>query len=119
MQTPELKKHILPVITGAIVCSVMVAFLTTTMAYIEFNYAGWTRSPHSLPAIAELFRTVYLAGWALPALTILCSIYLVRKLQNKTVNASIVVLLAIAHLGWFFFTMLAFYLTNQTFVGIK
>lgn len=111
-------KHIWPLIAGAIVCSTMVALITTSMAYVEFNHAGWTRSPHSLPAIAEAFRAVYFAGWLLPILSALVgTLFVTKRLTNRTTIASVVAILAVGHLAWFFLALLALYLTNQTFVG--
>ncbi len=114
----ESLEHCWPLLAGAIVCSAMVALTTTSMAYIEFNHAGWTRSPHTLPAIAEAFRSVYLAGWILPILSALVgTVFAIKKVTSRTAIASAVALLAVGHLAWFLFTLLALYLTNQTLVG--
>jgi hypothetical protein len=100
-----------------VVCSVLTALTTIAIARIEFQSAEWTRSPHTLPALAETFRAVYPYAWLLPFSTAVCTGFvLIRK---KTISLAIAIgsVLFLVHVAWFFFALLAFYLINQRFIG--
>jgi hypothetical protein len=114
----ESRKWTLPIVVGAVLCSVMLALVTVSVGHIEYHQAKWTHFPRSLPALAGFYREVYWAGWLLPVMTALIGfVVTTRKLVNVTVIACCISALAVAHVGWFLFFLLALYLTNQTFVA--
>jgi len=112
---------VLPIIISAVVCSFLLAFVTTRVAYQEFHWAAWTssRSPyaHYIPALAEYYRHIYSVGWLLPIVTTLIGfLVLVKKLTSPMIIACWVGVLAVVHLGWFLLSLLVLYLINQTFI---
>lgn len=109
---------VLPAIVGAVLCSAAIALVTTGVGHLEFHCAKWTRSPFSLPAIAEVFKAVYPVGWLLPITTAIVGVLLAtRKLTSAVAIAFWISVLAVAHVVWFLFALLSIYLTNQTFVA--
>lgn len=110
---------VLALVIGAVICSVMIAYVTVGVAYLEFHHAMWTRvrDPSWLPFFTAYFRKVYWVGWLLPVLTALAGgLVFSRKLASPLAVACLGSVVAIAHVGWFLFWILALYLVNQSFV---
>lgn len=113
----ESRNWILPIVVGAVLCSVAVALTTTSVGHLEFHQAKWTHSPRSLPAIAEAFKAVYPVGWLLPLATAVVGVFVsAKKLTNAVAVASWSSFLAVAHVVWLLFAFLSIYLTNQSFI---
>ncbi len=114
----ESRNWIWPIVIGITVCSVVIVFVSTGVAHLEYHYAKWTHAAHHLPLIAETFKTNYLVGWLLPTLcAFVGALVLTKKLTNVMVIACWASALAVAHVTWIMFTLLALYLTNQSFVA--
>ncbi len=110
---------VLPVVIGAVICSIMVAFVTVSVSFIEFHWAAWTRyrSDFSVPALVQIYRETYWAGCLLPIVTALAGYHVAnRKTDKPKAIAWWASIIAIANLGWFLFWLLVLYLANQAFV---
>jgi hypothetical protein len=118
MQIPENRNWIIPIVIGAVICSVMIACVTILVAELEFHSAVWTFQNIRSPWITNLYRSFYWAGLSLPILTGLVGfLSIVRKHLGKTSVAWCASVLAVMHLGWLLFCILAIYLANQNFVA--
>ena len=111
-------KWILPVATGALICSGTVAAITWGISVSNFHYAKWTTENISLPYYATLFKAIYNYAWILPLLTALLGILIIaKKITKGTTMACGITALVVIHVWWFFFWLLAIYLSNQSFHG--
>ena len=109
---------VLPAVIAASMCSALLATFTVSLARVELHYAMWTKSQKYLPALAEAFAKVYLAGLVLPLVTVFLGLLLcTKKLTNPVAISSWIGFLAVMHIGWLFFSLVALYLMNQTFVA--
>ena len=112
------RNWILPIVVGAVLCSVASALVTTSVARLEFHQAKWTRTPHDLPLIAHTFKAVYTFGWLLPLATAVVGVFVsAKKLTNAVAIASWASTLAFMHVAWSLFAFLSIYLTNQSFAA--
>ena len=112
------RKLSLLILVPLLLCAFFVALVSFGAAKLEFGYASWVRHTHYLPAITAWFRDVYCWVWGLPAVLLLWCAALVRRPFCR-LGAIMVfagtesVLLTV----WTLFTILSFYLGNQTFVA--
>jgi hypothetical protein len=79
----------------------------TSISYLEYNHAAWTKSVRYLPFIASAFRSVYLGGLAFPILTSVVAVGL--KPGDNLVLRAIYGFgtLAFLHISWFIFWLTA------------
>lgn len=112
------RKLALCVIIPLLLYSLIVVYATTGVASLEFKYAVWAGKAQYLPAMTELYRTVYRWGWVLPIGVGVWSGFLLRK--PSCAMGGIALLAGMEGLLltlWIVFTVVAFYLGNQSFVA--
>ena len=85
---------------------------------MNFCYAKWTAENITLPYLAALFKPIYNYVWILPILTALIgSLIAAKKMTRGITIAFSVSALVVIHVWWFFFWLLAIYLSNQSFIA--
>jgi len=82
----------------------------------EFKYAVREQDHHSIPAIAEIFKSIYPYFWILPILACIAGILLILKKETRTVFiAWYVAVFAIAGTFLLCLTILTHYLLSTEF----
>jgi hypothetical protein len=109
----------IPLVLGALVTTLAVAFVTHGIAVNEFTWAVPTRSmnPEHMPAITASFRHLHHVWWLLPSAAAVLALPLVsrRSCPAKYVTWFLSVV-AVACVLWGLFFGLAMYLVRTTFV---
>lgn len=108
-----------PIVAGAVMCSLIMAYVTFGIAELEFHWALWTRKEsHALPFITSWLRQVYWVVWLLPAVTLITgALFLMGKIRGEVWVAASIACVLVLHVAWFFFWLLGLYLANQSFVA--
>jgi hypothetical protein len=104
-----------PIFVGAVLCSVMLAFVTWAVGDTEFYSIKALQHTRPLPFIAYDFGKIYVYGWILPIVTgSLGLLVWNRRLASITAIARWLSALLVVHVFWLLFALFALYLANPT-----
>ena len=113
----EIKQWKLAAALGMVACSSAPILLLSCIDYIDFNDSKWAHEDIVLPFISRTFGDHYLLGLFLPVLTAAVAVWFLAVTHaNYNRIAWALLLLVLLHLFWLSYGILAFYLTNQTFI---
>jgi hypothetical protein len=113
------RKWVLPIAIGAFICSGIMAYVIDGVSMVNFHYATRVIETTHFPYPVILFKPVYNYVWLLPVLTALFGTLIVtHKITGETMIASIISVLIVIHVCWFFFWLVAIYLSNQSFIAM-
>ena len=108
----------IPIIFGTIIVLSLLAYLAYGIGVNEFTYAVREQDHHTIPAIAEIFKSVYPYFWMLPTLACIAGISLAFKKETRTVLVAwYVVVFAIAGTFLLCLTILIHYLLSTEFLA--
>ena len=106
-----------PVALGLVVASLVPILLLTCIEYTDTHWSMWAYKQQRLSFTGWTFQSYYLLGLILPILTTIVAVwFVVGKFVTAARLAWVVLLLAILHLFWLSWGILAFYYTNQSFM---
>jgi len=117
----EIRAKAWPLMVSMVVCSLIMAFFTYAIARVEFNYAWWmmkSAGEVQLRGISSYFKSWFIYVWALPAFTGgVATAVILRKVVNETLIGTLLGVIAILHVLWFFFWLSGLYAVHQVFHG--
>jgi hypothetical protein len=110
------RSTVIPIVLGIIIVLSLLVLLAYGIGVNEFKYAVREQDHHSIPAIAEIFKSAYPYFWILPVFACIAGIPLIFKKETRIVLAAwYVAVFVIAGTSLLCLTVLIHYLLSTEF----
>ncbi len=105
------------VVLTTMVCLIVTVFAAYCAATLEFTCAVSIVENHAIPEFTSVYGDVYVCAWGVPAIGMIWGLWLARKPCCSLLSLTVYVAAAcIFMVSWLVYTLLAFYLVNQSFL---
>jgi len=112
-------RKVLFIVVGATFLSLgIIAITSYGAAQNEYYFSEWSKRVHVLPLIVQSYKDCYRWVWLLPLGSLAVGIFALCKNARSVFFLAVYVgVFLVISVLWICFTLLAFYFSNQSFVG--